>query len=223
MASKQFVVIGLGSTGYFLAHQLTALGHDVLAIDNNPDKIQDIASSVTQAVVADSTRKKLLSSLPVQKVDYVICCIGEDLEDSLLTILNLKEIGIPDSKIIAKSASPEQTTILEKLGIPKDNIFHPERDMAIALASRMDRPNMLDYLPFMEGYSIVELACPAKFVNKTLKELSLTKYEIQVIAIRDTMALNAKPKTGYLADYVLKDTDVLFLLGPNEALDKIRM
>lgn len=221
MATRQFVVIGLGSTGFFLAKALTDLGHDVLAIDNSPDKIQDIAPGVAQAVVADSTRKKQLASLPMQRADYVICCIGEDLEDSLLTILNLKELGIPDYKIIAKSASPEQSIILEKLGIPKDNIFHPERDMAVALATRMDRPNMLDYLPFMEGYSIAELACPPKFENKTLKELSLTsKYGVQVIAIRN---VNSKdPKLGNLADYVLRDTDVLFLLGPNDALEKIK-
>lgn len=221
MATRQFVVIGLGSTGFFLAKALTDLGHDVLAIDSSPDKIQDIAPGVAQAVVADSTRKKQLASLPMQRADYVICCIGEDLEDSLLTILNLKELGIPDYKIIAKSASPEQSIILEKLGIPKDNIFHPERDMAIALATRMDRPNMLDYLPFMEGYSIAELACPPKFENKTLKELSLTsKYGVQVIAIRN---VNSKdPKLGNLADYVLRDTDVLFLLGPNDALEKIK-
>ena len=219
--SKQFVVIGLGSTGFFLARQLMALGHDVLAIDKNQDKIQDIASMVSQAVLADSSRKKQLSSLPITRADYVICCIGENLEDSLLTILNLKELGVSESKIIAKSASIEQTTILEKLGISKDNIFHPERDMAIALASRLDRPNLLDYLPFMEGYSIVELACPPKFLNKTLKELSLTsKYGVQVIAIRD--ALHKEPKLGNLADYVLHDTDVLFLLGPNEALDKLQ-
>ncbi len=221
MASKQFVVIGLGSTGFFLSHQLTSLGHDVLAIDKNQDKVQDIADSVSQAVVADCSRKNQLNALPIAHADFIICCIGEDLEDSLLTILNLKEMGIPDASIIAKSASPEQSMILEKLGIPKDNIFHPERDMAIALANRMVRPNMLDYLPFMEGYSIVELACPQKFVGKTLKELSLTsKLGVQVIAIRDTLRL--EPKLGNLADYVLQDTDILFLLGPNENLDKLK-
>ena len=221
MASKQFMVIGLGSTGFFLARQLTALGHDVFAIDKNADKVQDIASLVAQAAVADSTRKKQLFALPVQRADFVVCCIGEDLEASLLTILNLKEFGVPESRIITKSASLEQSTILERLGIPHDNIFHPERDMAIALANRLDKPNMLDYLPFLEGYSIVELACPEHFYNKTLKELAFTsKYGIQVIAIRDTM--EKEPKLGNLADYVLKDTDILFLLGTNEALEKIK-
>jgi trk system potassium uptake protein len=217
MSSKQFVVIGLGNSGYFLARHLTALGHDVLVIDSSPEKIQDITASVSQAVVADSTRKKQMASLPLNKVDSVVVCIGEDLEASLLTVLNLKELGV--KHIIAKSSSPAHTVILEKLGV--SDIFHPERDMAISLAERMNRPNMLDYLPFMEGFSIVELACPEKFIGKSLKELSLTsKYGVQVIAIRDP--LETEPKLGNLADYVLQERDVLFIIGPNKVLDKIK-
>ena len=217
MSSKQFVVIGLGNSGYFLARHLTALGHDVLVIDSSPEKIQDITASVSQAVVADSTRKKQMTSLPLNKVDRVVVCIGEDLEASLLTDLNLKELGV--KHIIAKSSSPAHTVILEKLGV--SDIFHPERDMAISLAERMNRPNMLDYLPFMEGFSIIELACPEKFIGKTLKDLSLTKkYGVQVIAIRDP--LETEPKLGNLADYVLQERDVLFIIGPNKVLDKIK-
>jgi len=217
MSSKQFVVIGLGNSGYFLARHLTALGHDVLVIDSSPEKIQDITASVSQAVVADSTRKKQMASLPLNKVDSVVVCIGEDLEASLLTVLNLKELGV--KHIIAKSSSPAHTVILEKLGV--SDIFHPERDMAISLAERMNCPNMLDYLPFMEGFSIIELACPEKFIGKTLKDLSLTKkYGVQVIAIRDP--LETEPKLGNLADYVLQERDVLFIIGPNKVLDKIK-
>ncbi len=216
MTTKQFVVIGLGNSGYFLSRHLTALGHDVLAIDKNASKIQDITSSVAQAVVADSTRKQQLVNLPFAKVDSVVCCIGEDLEASLLTILNLKELGV--KHIIAKSSSPAHTSILEKLGV--SDIFHPERDMAISLAERMNRPNMLDYLPFMDGFSIIELVCPETFVGKTLKDLSLTnKLGIQVIAIRDP--LETTPKIGNIADYVLRDQDVLFIIGPNEVLDSL--
>jgi trk system potassium uptake protein TrkA len=217
MSSKQFVVIGLGNSGYFLSRHLTALGHDVLVIDSSPEKIQDITSSVSQAAVADSTRKKQLAALPLTKVDSVVVCIGEDLEASLLTVLNLKELGV--KHIIAKSSSPAHTAILEKLGV--SDIFHPERDMSISLAERMNRPNMLDYLPFMEGFSIIELACPEKFIGKSLKELSLTsKYGVQVIAIRDPLEI--EPKLGNLADYILQERDVLFIIGPNKVLDKIK-
>ena len=93
--------------------------------------------------------------------------------------------------------------------------------MSISLAERMNRPNMLDYLPFMEGFSIIELACPEKFIGKSLKELSLTsKYGVQVIAIRDPLEI--EPKLGNLADYILQERDVLFIIGPNKVLDKIK-
>ncbi len=218
MASKQFVIIGLGNTGYFLARHLTALGNDVLAIDSDPMKVQDITATVSQAVIADSTRKAQLASLPITKADGVVCCVGDNLETSLLTILNLKELGVKN--IIAKSTSLAHTTILEKLGVT--DIFNPERDMAISVAERMNRPNMLDYLPFMEGFSIIELICPERFIGKSLKELSLTKkYGIQVIAIRDP--LETAPKIGNIADYILRDQDVLFIIGPNSVLDEMKL
>ena len=218
MASRQFVIIGLGNSANYLARHLTSLGHDIMVIDSHPEKVQDFASMVSQAVVADSTRKKQLASIPaLTKADSVIVCIGSNLEASLLTILNLKELGV--KHIIAKSSSAEHTSILEKLGVT--DIFHPERDAAISLAERLNRPNMVDFLPFMEGYSIVELVCPKNFIGKTLKTLSLThKYGVQVIAIRDPQ--EPTPKIGNIADVILQEDDVLFLIGPNEALDKLK-
>ena len=218
MASRQFVIIGLGNSANYLARHLTSLGHDIMVIDSHPEKVQDFASMVSQAVVADSTRKKQLASIPaLTKADSVIVCIGDNLEASLLTILNLKELGV--KHIIAKSSSAEHTSILEKLGVT--DIFHPERDAAISLAERLNRPNMVDFLPFMEGYSIVEIVCPKNFVGKTLKTLSLThKYGVQVIAIRDPQ--EPTPKIGNIADVILQEDDVLFIIGPNEALDKLK-
>ena len=218
MASRQFVIIGLGNSANYLARHLTSLGHDIMVIDSHPEKVQDFASMVSQAVVADSTRKKQLASIPaLTKADSVIVCIGSNLEASLLTILNLKELGV--KHIIAKSSSAEHTSILEKLGVT--DIFHPERDAAISLAERLNRPNMVDFLPFMEGYSIVEIVCPKNFVGKTLKTLSLThKYGVQVIAIRDPQ--EPTPQIRNIADVILQEDDVLFIIGPNEALDKLK-
>ena len=96
MASRQFVIIGLGNSANYLARHLTSLGHDIMVIDSHPEKIQDISSMVSQAVVADSTRKKQLASIPsLTKADSVIVCIGQDLEASLLTILNLRHGHFP--------------------------------------------------------------------------------------------------------------------------------
>ena len=216
MAKYQFIIIGLGNTGIFLSKHLTSLGNEVLAVDNTPEKVQDITPSVAQAVVADSTRKQQLAALPVTKVDAAISCIGADLEASLLTILNLRELGV--KHIIAKSSSSQHTSILERFGV--SDIFQPERDMAISLAERLTHPNMLDRLPFLDGFSIIEIVCPNKFKGKTLKELALTsKYGIQIIAIRDP--LQPKALIGNLADHQLKENDILFVLGPDDVLDDL--
>lgn len=216
MARKQFAVIGMGQTGFYLARHLTHLGHDVLAVDNDAERIQDITPYVAQAAVADCTRKKQAASLPISECEAVIVAIGDALEDSLLIILNLKELGAQN--IVAKSSSEAHSSILARLGVTE--IFHPERDMAVALAERLHRPNMLEYLPFMEGYSIVEWACPEDLVGKTLVDLNLNnKFGVQVIAIKDAMTntVSIVPK----ANQSLQDTDVLFLLGSNESLDKL--
>ena len=218
--SKQFVVIGLGNTGSLLVKRLSELGHSVLAIDNEPEVVQDITPFASQAAVADSSRKNMLQRLPLSKADFVIVCIGS-LEDSLLTILNLKEIGVVN--IMAKANNSAHCAILEKMGLQSEYIFQPERDMAIELANKLDkigRPNILDFMPLIDGYSVIEWKCPMNFAGKTLMEANLiNKYGVQVIAVKDakTGELNAVPK----AQYEFKNGDALLLFGPNEALDKM--
>lgn len=216
MARKQFAVVGLGQTGYYMARHLSNLGHDVLAIDSNEQRIQDITPYVSQAIVADCARKKQVQSLPLGDVEAVIVAIGDSLESSVLIVMNLKEAGIQN--IIAKASSEQHSAILAKLGVTE--IFHPERDMAVALAERLNRPNMLEFLPFMEDYSIVEWVLPQELEGKSLLDLNLTnKYGVQVIAIKDT--LTNKTSIVPKASAPLQDSDILFLLGSNDALEKL--
>ena len=218
--SKQFVVIGLGNTGILLVKRLSELGHSVLAIDKEAEIVQDITPFASQAAVADSLRKNMLQRFPLAKADFVIVCIGS-LESSLITILNLKEMGV--AKIMAKANDTAHCAILEKMGLQSEHIFQPERDMATELANKLDkigRPNILDFMPLMDGHSVVEWKCPKSLVGKTLMDANLiNKYGVQVIAIKDakTGKLNAVPK----AQYEFGDGDALFLFGPNEALDKM--
>ena len=201
-----------------MTKRLYDLGHNVLAIDTNQEKIQDIAPFVSQAAVADCARKKILQDFPLAKADSIIVCIGS-LKDSLLTVLNLKEMNL--NNLIVKATDSSHSAILEKMGIK--NIFQPEHDMAIELAEKLDRigkPNMLDYMPLMEGYSIMEWKCPESLIGKKLMDANLiNKYGVQVIAIKDAKSkdLNAIPK----AQYEFHNGDILFLFGPNNALDKM--
>jgi trk system potassium uptake protein TrkA len=213
----QFAVIGMGNFGYYLGRHLYEKGHEVIALDINKSQVQKSKDVVSQAVVADATDREALESLGISQVDAAVVCIGTRMQASILATLHLKELGI--KSILAKATSEEHGRILKKVGASE--IFFPEKDLAIGVASRLDNPNMLDYLPFIEGYSIVELAPPQEYVGKTLKELDLiNRFGIQVIAIKEIL-----PKGLILiarADFKVKDSDALIVLGPNEALEKLK-
>ena len=210
---KQFAVIGLGNFGYYLASGLFQKGHEVLGIDINPRQVQEIRDQVSRAVIADATDIQALKELELEKMDAVVVSIGSVLNSSILATLNVKDMGV--KWVVAKAVSDAHGRILQKIGA--DEIYFPEKDIALTAAQRLDNPNVLDYLPFMEGYSIVELAPPGALIGKTLIELDLiNKHGIQVVAVKEQGPENVVMiPTGR---YLVKDSDVLVLLGPDEAL-----
>jgi trk system potassium uptake protein TrkA len=214
---KQFVIVGVGNFGHYLAMHLYKKGHDVLVIDKMPNRVSEIKDNVSQAVVADATDRKALEALGLDKMDAAVVCIGSVLSESILATLNLKDIGL--HQVYAKALSEAHSRILQKIGASE--IFFPERDQAISLAERLHNPNMLDYLPFLEGYSIIQISPPNRFIGKSLRELNLiNRFGVQVVAVKEVVPdrLNLIPT----AQFVLKDSDIMILLGPNEALDELR-
>ncbi len=214
---KQFAIIGLGNFGHYLSTHLYKKGYDVLAIDKNPDLVQGIKDLVSRAVVADATDKKAMEALGVKEVDAAVVCIGTVLSASILATLNLKDIGV--ERVLAKAVNDIHGRILEKVGA--EEVLFPEKDTAISLAERLHNPNMLDFLPFLEGYSIIQLAPPKEFIGKTLRDLDLiNRFGVQVVAIKEIIPdrLNLIPT----AQFIVKDSDFMVLLGPNDALDKLR-
>jgi trk system potassium uptake protein TrkA len=192
---KQFAVVGLGNFGFYLSTRLYEKGHDVLAIDLNANRVQEIKDQVSQAVV----------------------CIGSDMSQSILTMLNVKDIGV--KRVIVMAISEPHARIIEKLGASE--VLFPEKDTALSLAERLHNPNMLEHLPFIEGYSIIELATPSEFLGSTLKDLDLiNRYGVQVIALKEVLTdqIVLIPR----GNYILKDSDIMIVLGPNESLDKLR-
>jgi trk system potassium uptake protein TrkA len=131
--------------------------------------------------------------------------------------LNLKDVGV--RKVYAKAISEPHGRILRKVGAQE--ILFPEKDLAINLAERLHNPSLLDYLPFFEGYSIIELKPKENFVQKELRDLDLiNKYGVQVIAIKEIASGKlAMIPTG---KYVLKGDEVMILLGPNDGLELLR-
>ena len=179
---KQFAVIGLGNFGFYLASRLFQKGHEVLGIDINPRQVQEIRDQVSRAVIADATDLQALNELELETMDAVVVSIGSVINSSILATLNVKDLGV--KRVVAKAVSDSHGRILQKIGA--DEIYFPEKDLALTAAQRLDNPNVLDYLPFMEGYSIVELAPPSEFIGKTLIELDLiNRHGIQVVAVKE--------------------------------------
>ncbi len=215
---KQFLVIGLGNFGYFLASHLYSKGHDVMAIDKKPELVEQIKTKVTQAIVADATDPAVIASLNVNEMDAAVVSIGSVLSNSILAVLNLQEAGI--GHIVAKAINEPHKRVLEKLGV-KDICF-PEKDNAISMAERLNNPNLIDFLPVMDGYGIIELAVPKSFIGKTLMQVKLpNRYAVQIVAIKEMISekVHFTPK----ADFIFKENGIMVLLGPEKGLEKLKM
>lgn len=216
---RRFVVIGLGHFGYHAARTLYKAGAEVIAIDKDPDKVQNIAEDSTQAVVADATDRSALMSLGVDSVDVAIISLGERMDVITLAALHCKELGVPF--IAVKALSEDHGRILTAIGV--NEVIQPEKDMANRLANRLSRTDVIDYLPLLPGYSIIEIKAPAEFVGRTLRELSLRNIlNVQLVAIERGKGENKTVNIVPHADDVIEKGDYLIVLGENKHLDRIR-
>ena len=207
----KIAIIGLGSFGSNLARALSSSDMEIIAIDTNPDKVNEIKDYVTMPVTSDATVKDNLVSVGIKDVDYAVVASGPSLEPSILTVHILKELGIPN--IIAKALTSDHEKILSLVGATQ--IFYPEKDVANKLATQLTSPNLIDFLPLHSGLVIQEIAPPDVFVGKTLAEIHLRKkYNITVIAIKSLIPESISPNPG--GEYVIKESDILIVLGEEE-------
>ena len=211
---KQFVVIGCGRFGSSVAKTLYDLGHEVLAIDLDEEKVQEISDSVTCAVQADVTDEKVLAELGIRNFDVVIVSIGSNYQASIMATLIAKDLGV--KKVIVKAHDELHGKVLSKIGA--DRIIFPERDMGVRVAHNLVSSNILDFIELSPDYSILEIAALDKWSNKTLKELRLpTKYGINVMAIKRGDDINVSP---YADDIIIKD-DILVVIGGTKDIEKL--
>lgn len=211
---KSFVVIGMGRFGYNIARELFKHGHEVMVIDHDEERIQDISDDVTHAVVGDATEESVLRSLGLRNFDVAIIAIGANLEASILVTVLLKELGIP--KIIAKAQNELHGTILTKVGA--DRVIRPERDMAVRLANQLVQSNMLDYIALSTEYSIAEVTVPESWVGKTVKDLNIrSRYGINIMAIKQGEEINVSPS----GEDILQKDDLLVVIGTDQEIANI--
>ena len=156
MKINQFVIIGLGRFGSSLGEELVKLGYEVLGVDRDEEKVQELSHILTHAVVADATEEEVLRSIGARNFDCGVVAIGDDIQASILATILLKDLGV--KKVVAKAVSDLHGRVLERVGV--DRIIYPERDMGIRVAHQLVSPNLLDYIELSKKYTIAELAVP---------------------------------------------------------------
>lgn len=209
---KIFLVIGLGTFGRSVAKSLYDMGNDVLAIDKDEDRVEEIIDDVTQAIQFDATDEHALKSLGLNEIDTAFVAIGSDIKASILVTVLCKDLGV--KFVVAKAQDDLHAKILKKIGA--DRVVFPEREMGVRLAFNLTSSNLLDCIELSDEYTLIEVSVFAEWIGKSLSQLNLRKhYGINVMAIKHTDGtLNVSP----LAEDIIKDDDVLIVIGKNDDL-----
>ena len=214
---KSFAIIGLSSFGTYLARTLAAEGHQVMVIDRNEDRIERIKQHVDRAIIADACDKDTLSGLGLSEMDVVVVSLGDPIDASILVTLYLREMRV--KKIVAKAITEDHGRILDIIGATQ--VVFPEKDEATRLAQTLESDYLLDTISIGEDISIVEMAPPRDFLGKSLGELDLrNKYGALVLVVKELVP--EKLVVIPTKDHMIKDSDILMLMGSNEDLKKIK-
>ncbi len=215
---KQFVVIGLGNFGFNVARALAEKNNQVLAIDIDNDRIDEIKDYVSDAIIADAKNMKVLNEFVTNSVTAVIISIGQSMEASILATHYLKERKI--RQIIVKAINENHAKILELMGA--DEVILPEKDIALSLARRLSSANLLEHIPLTSEFSIVEIASPEDFIGKTLKQIRLrSRFNLLVIAVKDV--LQDKFFLMPEAEFKLMPDCLLVIMGRQEDIEKFKV
>lgn len=215
MKDKQYAVLGLGVFGSTIAKTLSQYGCEVLAIDRDKECVERIDEFVTKGVIGDVTDLEFLKGLGMDEIDVGIVAIGDHLEESILAVLNLKELDVP--YIIAKARNSQFKTVLEKIGA--DRVVRPEKEMGEKIARSLLRNNITDLIEIDENYSVVEMKVPANWVNHTLLTLDLRKrYGINILGRRD--GLTHKLELYVDPNYVIQSDDMFLMIAETNKIEK---
>ena len=214
---KKFAVIGIGTFGFYLTKTLFEEGHEVVAIDMDRNRVQAISNFCTEAIVMDATETEGLKALGLEEMNCIVVSTGSNISSSILICLHLQEFGVKN--ILAKALNEDHNKILIKMGATKT--INPEMAIAIRAAKELSKPNVIDFIPLAEGYSLIQVSPPRAFIGKTFRQLDLrAKYGVYIIAIKEV--LQEKFVLVPPADFVIKDSDILIMLGMDKDIKRIR-
>lgn len=210
---KSVLLIGLGRFGRHIAMKLSDLHHQVMAVDNNEERVNAVLPYVTSAQIGDSTNLEFLTSLGVQNFDTCIVTIGDNFQNSLETTSLLKELGA--KKVIARASRGIQQKFLLRNGA--DEVVFPEQQLAAWTAIRCSSDSILDYIELDGDHSIFELSVPGEWCGKTVVQLDIRKkYSINILAVRENGVLDM----NITPDTLLTENESVLVLGRLKAIQK---
>ena len=209
---KNILLIGLGRFGRHIALQLNKLGHEVMAVDSNEERVNKILPIVTNAQIGDSTNTEFLKSLGIGNFDVCIVTIGGNFQNSLETTSLLKELGA--KLVVSRAERDVQAKFLLRNGA--DEVVYPERDMAEKLAVRCSANNLYDFIELTADYSIFEIPALPDWVGKTIGAINIRrKYDMNVLTIKKNGSEIIMPTADYQFD---RDDHVIVLGKKNDVL-----
>ena len=211
---KSFLVIGLGRFGTALAAELCTQGNEVLGVDSRPERVQAVADLVTRSAAGDARDPEVLRALGARNFDCAVVAMSEDIGDSALITLNLKDMGVP--RVVAKANSAVHRKVLEKIGA--DLVVFPEQEMALRLAHNLDNGDILNFIDLSDEYSMVERRLPVAWIGKSIVDLDIrAKYHLTIIAVRRDGDMNISPGR----DFHFEAGDTMVVLGGNDAIRRM--
>ncbi|MBI3963042.1 MAG: TrkA family potassium uptake protein [Deinococcus sp.] len=212
---RQFAVLGLGRFGSAVATELYRLGHEVIAIDSDEERVNAVARQVTHPVIADAAHRDDLLSAGVANCDVAVVAFGANMEGNILATLLLKELGI--KTVVAKAQNQLHEKVLKRIGA--DRVVRPEYDMGKNLAQSLSDPDVLLTLPVAENFSVVEIRANEK-VSGEVRELNLNnRFGLSIVVV---ISAKGEVKGVPRADTVLRADDVLVIAGFNQAIAEFR-
>ena len=213
MMMKSILLIGLGRFGKHIAVKLHELNHEVMAIDKNEERVDEVLPYVTNAQIGDSMKEEFLRSLGVGNYDVCIVAIGNDFQGSLETTSLLKELGA--KKVVARAARDIQAKFLLRNGA--DEIVYPEKQLANWTAIRYTSDHIFDYIELDEEHAIFEIEVPMNWISKSIGEIDIRRrYNINIMAIKK----KGKLEMAISPDTRLEEDEALLVLGRHKDIQK---
>jgi len=221
----KYIIIGLGNFGAPLGEKLTAMGNEVIGVDNHQSKVENLKETLSHTICMDATDEFTMKGLPWKETDIVIVAIGEDQGANIMVTAMLKNLKV--NRLISRAINPLNEKVLRAIGV--DEIVHPEEETAERWSKKLCLSNVVDSFELNEEYSLIEAKVPKKFIGKTVGSIQWREtYNLQVVTLikeKEVKSVLGKTRSvseiqGVISDdWKLEGNHIIVLYGNNEDLN----